>query len=57
MGAEAVYELLKTIDLNAELMRLREEIAGANSETKLKRLSKHIKLVEAFIESGNRPDT
>jgi DNA-directed RNA polymerase subunit beta' len=56
MGAEAVYELLKTIDLNAELIRLREEIASTNSETKLKRLSKRIKLVEAFIESGNRPE-
>src|SRR6202451_576797 len=56
MGAEAVYELLKTIDLNAELIRLREEIAATNSETKPKRLSKRIKLVEAFIESGNRPE-
>jgi DNA-directed RNA polymerase subunit beta' len=56
MGAEAVYELLKTIDLNAELVRLKEEIASTNSETKLKRLSKRIKLVEAFIESGNRPE-
>ena len=56
MGAEAVYELLKTIDLNAELLRLREEIAATNSETKLKRLSKRIKLVEAFAESGNRPE-
>ncbi len=56
MGAEAVYELLKTIDLNAELIRLREEIAATNSETKLKRLSKRIKLVESFLESGNRPE-
>ncbi|MBN8481432.1 MAG: DNA-directed RNA polymerase subunit beta' [Xanthomonadales bacterium] len=56
MGAEAVYELLKTIDLNAELVRLREEIASTNSETKLKRLSKRIKLVESFLESGNRPE-
>ena len=56
MGAEAVYELLKTIDLNQELIRLREEIASTNSETKLKRLSKRIKLVEAFLESGNRPE-
>ena len=56
MGAEAVYELLKTIDLNSEIIRLREEIASTNSETKLKRLSKRIKLVEAFIESGNRPE-
>ena len=56
MGAEAVYELLKTIDLNAELVRLKEEVAATNSETKLKRLSKRIKLVEAFIDSGNRPE-
>jgi len=56
MGAEAVYELLKTIDLNQEIIRLREEIAATNSETKLKRLSKRIKLVEAFLESGNRPE-
>ncbi|MFO1506483.1 MAG: DNA-directed RNA polymerase subunit beta' [Lysobacterales bacterium] len=56
MGAEAVYELLKTIDLGAELTRLREEIASTNSETKLKRLTKRIKLVEAFAESGNRPE-
>ncbi len=56
MGAEAVYELLKTIDLSAELVRLREEIAATGSETKLKRLTKRIKLVEAFLDSGNRPE-
>ncbi|OHE82205.1 MAG: DNA-directed RNA polymerase subunit beta' [Lysobacterales bacterium GWF1_69_6] len=56
MGAEAVYQLLRTIDLNAELLRLKEEIASTNSETKLKRLTKRIKLMEAFLESGNRPE-
>src|SRR5688500_6212529 len=56
MGAEAVYELLRTIDLNAELIKLKEDNASTNSETKLKRLSKRIKLVEAFIESGNRTE-
>jgi DNA-directed RNA polymerase subunit beta' len=56
MGAEAVYELLRTIDLTAELVRLKEEIAQTNSETKLKRLTKRIKLMEAFLESGNRPE-
>ncbi len=56
MGAEAVYELLRTIDLQSELVRLKEEIAATNSETKLKRLSKRIKLMEAFIASGNRPE-
>jgi DNA-directed RNA polymerase subunit beta' len=56
MGAEAVYELLRTIDLQSEMVKLREEIASTGSETKLKRLTKRIKLVEAFLESGNRPE-
>jgi DNA-directed RNA polymerase subunit beta' len=56
MGAEAVYELLRTIDLPAEMVQLKEDIAATGSETKLKRLTKRIKLVEAFIESGNRPE-
>ena len=45
-----------TIDLKDELMSLREEVNGTRSVTKLKRLSKRIKLVEAFIDSGNRPE-
>src|SRR5690554_2907488 len=56
MGAEAVYELLRTIDLQAEMVRLKEDIAATGSETKLKRLTKRIKLVEAFVDSGNRPE-
>ena len=56
MGAEAVYELLRTIDLNAEIAKVREEMAGTSSETKLKRLSKRLKLIESFVESGNRPE-
>jgi len=56
MGAEAIYELLRMIDLNEEVNKLREEIAATRSETKLKRLSKRVKLVEAFIDSGNRPE-
>ena len=56
MGAEAVWELLKSIDLAAELIKVREEMAGTSSETKLKRLSKRLKLVEAFIDSGNKPE-
>jgi DNA-directed RNA polymerase subunit beta' len=56
MGAEAVFELLKSIDLQAELGKVREEMAGTSSETKLKRLSKRLKLVESFIESGNKPE-
>ena len=56
MGAEAVYELLRTIDLQAELAKIREEMASTSSETKLKRLTKRLKLVESFIESGNKPE-
>src|SRR5256886_796171 len=56
MGAEAVYELLRTIDLAAEIIKVREEMAGTSSETKLKRLSKRLKLIESFVESGNKPE-
>ena len=56
MGAEAVYELLRTIDLQSEMVQLKEDIASTGSETKLKRLTKRIKLIEAFVESGNRPE-
>src|SRR3546814_327631 len=56
MGAEAVFDLLRTIDLQAEMVQLKEDIAVTGSETKLKRLTKRVKLVEAFLESGNRPE-
>jgi DNA-directed RNA polymerase subunit beta' len=56
MGAEAVYELLKTIDLQKTAVQLREELADSTSESKNKRLSKRLKLVESFLESGNRPE-
>src|SRR3546814_13667232 len=55
MGAEAVFDLLRTIDLQAEMVQLKEDIAATGSETKHKRLTKRVKLVEAFLESGNRP--
>jgi len=56
MGAEAIHELLRTIDLQAEVAKVREEMGSTTSETKLKRLSKRLKLLESFIESGNRPE-
>ena len=56
MGAEAVFNLMRSIDLQAELAKLREEIGATKSETKLKRLSKRLKLVEAFLTSGNKPE-
>src|SRR3569623_1487594 len=56
MGAEAVYELLTRIDLQKEVVRLREEIVTSGSETRIKKLTKRLKLMEAFLESGNRPE-
>ncbi|MDQ2070546.1 DNA-directed RNA polymerase subunit beta' [Natronospira bacteriovora] len=56
MGAEAVAEMLKSIDLEAEIRTLREEIEGTNSESKIKRLSKRLKIMESFHESGNKPE-
>jgi len=56
MGAEAVLELLKSIDLQTEAARLRTELSETGSETKIKRLGKRLKLVESFLESGNRPE-
>jgi DNA-directed RNA polymerase subunit beta' len=55
MGAEAILELLKTIDLATEVGKVRGEIEGTTSETKIKRLTKRLKLLESFIESGNNP--
>ena len=55
MGAEAILELLKTIDLATETAKVRAEIGGTTSETKIKRLTKRLKLLESFVESGNNP--
>ena len=56
MGAEAVRELLLNLDLDAEIAILREEIPATNSETKIKKFSKRLKLMEAFRKSGNKPE-
>ena len=56
MGAEAVQQLLQEIDLDEEIKIIREEVPQTNSETKLKKLSKRLKLLEAFKDSGNKPE-
>jgi len=56
MGAEAIQGLLKAMDLEQECEQLREELNETNSETKRKKLTKRIKLLEAFIQSGNKPE-
>jgi DNA-directed RNA polymerase subunit beta' len=55
MGAEAVQELLEGIDLQEQVEALREEIPQTNSETKIKKFSKRLKILEAFLYSGNKP--
>ncbi len=56
MGAEAIRELLKDINLKEQAVSLRVEVGATRSVTKLKRLSKRLKLVEGFLESGSRPE-
>ncbi len=55
MGAEAIQDLMMQLDLQHEIATLREEIPVTNSETKIKKLSKRLKLMEAFASSGNKP--
>ena len=55
MGAEAVRDLLLALDLDEEVAGVREAIAATRSETKIKRLSKRLKLLESFTDSTNQP--
>ena len=56
IGAEAIRELLKGLDLEKLAADLRVEIAESTSELKPKKLAKRLKVVEAFIQSGNKPE-
>ena len=56
MGAEAIQDLMKDMDLNDEIATVREELPQTNSETKIKKLTKRLKLMEAFEKSGNKPE-
>ena len=56
MGAEAIRDLLRQIDLEEEIKIIREELPTTNSETKIKKITKRLKLLEAFYESGNKPE-
>ncbi|WP_006786965.1 DNA-directed RNA polymerase subunit beta' [Thiorhodospira sibirica] len=56
MGAEAIFELLRTLDLQAEANKLRGEVNETNSETKIKRIAKRLKIIESFLDSGNKPE-
>ena len=56
IGAEAIREMLANIDLQAEADKLREELKEATGELKPKKIIKRLKVVESFLESGNRPE-
>ena len=56
MGAEAIKELLKSIDLEKAYEDLTEEIKVTKSQAKNKRNIKRLKLIESFINSGNKPE-
>ena len=56
IGAEAIKKVLERIDCDEEKVRLRQELKETNSEAKRKKLVKRLKLIEAFAESGCRPE-
>ena len=56
IGAEAIREMLSQIDLEAEAEQLRADLAEATGELKPKKIIKRLKIVESFLESGNRPE-
>ncbi|HHU95625.1 MAG TPA: DNA-directed RNA polymerase subunit beta' [Alcaligenaceae bacterium] len=56
MGAEAVRELLRTIDIDREVETLRAELKATGSDAKIKKISKRLKVLEGFQKSGIKPD-
>jgi len=56
IGAEAIREILRALDLEKTAADLRHEIAVSTSELKPKKLAKRLKIIEAFIQSGNKPE-
>ncbi len=56
IGAEAIRELLSAVDLDVLSKQLREEMANTNSQTKRQKLGKRLFVIEAFRDSGNRPE-
>ena len=56
MGAEGIRELLRTLDINHEIDVLRKELETTGSEAKIKKIAKRLKVLEAFQQSGIKPD-
>ena len=56
MGAEAVRELLRTMDIEREVVQLRQDLSATGSEAKIKKIAKRLKVLEAFQKSGIKPE-
>ncbi|CAM5467668.1 DNA-directed RNA polymerase subunit beta' [Thauera mechernichensis] len=56
MGAEGVAALLRSLDINLEVEKLRGDLETTNSEAKIKKFSKRLKVLEAFQQSGIKPE-
>ena len=56
MGAEAIYDILKELQLEKEAANLREDSLNTKSKTKLKKFNKRLKLIDSLIQSGNKPE-
>ena len=56
MGAEGIRNLLSNLNINAEIDNLRRDMGATSSETKIKKLSKRLKILEAFNKSGIKPE-
>ena len=56
MGAEAIEQLLKDIDIHSEVEKLQEEFESTSSDAKIKKIAKRLKVLEAFKTSGIKPE-
>ncbi len=56
IGAEAIKKILSELDLNQELLKIKEDLEQTSSELKRKKLVKRLKLVESFLSSGSKPE-
>ena len=56
MGAEAVRELLRTMNIHNEIEKLRQDLGDTGSEAKIKKIAKRLKVLEAFQKSGIKPE-
>ncbi|MBY0578694.1 MAG: DNA-directed RNA polymerase subunit beta' [Burkholderiales bacterium] len=56
MGAEGIRALLSGLELNSEIDTLRSELAATGSDAKIKKISKRLKVMEAFARTGMKPD-